>query len=411
MNPRIFGPLVIAAGLALAGCSGKHEQAEAATTKAPEPIQITTAAAESRKLDKSIAVTGSLHPDESVAVGAEVPGRVSAIHVDFGQSVRKGQVIAELDKQELTLALDRSKAALAQALARLGLDPGQENVRPDTTPAIRQATAQMEDAKSKFENASRLVKTGDISQERFTEVQKVYQSRQAALDAARDDARTLIASVQALQAEAKLAQKRLNDATVRAPFDGSVEQRLVSPGAYLKENTPILTLVKTNPLRLRVDLPESAVSVAKTGATLTFTTDAAPGETFTAIVRQLNPSVDEKSRTLVVEARIPRNDPRLRPGMFVQVQLSMQKAAEVVMVPKNAIYTVAGLNKLFVIREGRTVEQKIAPGQELEGWVEVPHDAVNPGEQVATSALAQLVTGTPVRTSGSTAAAPQTKAD
>jgi RND family efflux transporter MFP subunit len=256
----------------------------------------------------------------------------------------------------------------------------------------------MEDAKSKFDNASRLVKTGDISQERFTEIQKMYQSRQAGLDAARDEARTLLANVQALKAEVKLAQKRLNDATVRAPFEGSVEQKLVSPGAYLKENTPILTLVKTNPLRLRVDLPESAVSVAKTGATLTFTTDAAPGETFTAVVRQLNPSVDQKSRTLVVEARIPRNDSRLRPGMFVQVQLSLQKGAEVVMVPKEAIYSVAGLNKLFVIRDGRAVERKITPGQELEGWVEVPREAVSPGDRVATSALAQLVNGTPVKT-------------
>ena len=126
-----------------------------------------------------------------------------------------------------------------------------------------------------------LVKTGDISQERFTEIEKVYQSRQAALDAARDEARTLMANVQALKAEVKLAQKRLNDATVRAPFDGAVQEKLVSAGEYLKENTPILTLVKTNPVRLRVDLPESAAGTVHVGTNLTFTTDAAPGDTFT----------------------------------------------------------------------------------------------------------------------------------
>ena len=97
MNARIL--VVLAAGLVMAGCSGKEEHAEAATTKTPEPIEVRTAAAETRKLDKTIAVTGSLHPDESVSVGAEVPGRISAINVDFGQTVRKGQVIAELDKQ------------------------------------------------------------------------------------------------------------------------------------------------------------------------------------------------------------------------------------------------------------------------------------------------------------------------
>jgi RND family efflux transporter MFP subunit len=384
----------------LAGCSREQKTAEAASTKQPEPLEIRTAAVETRKIDKAISVTGALHPDETVSISAEVPGRVSNILVDFGQNVRKGQIIAELDKQELNLALDRSKAALAQILARLGLDASQENVRPESTPTIRQAIAQMEDAKSKYDNASRLVKTGDISQERFTEIEKIYQLRQAALDAARDESRTLIANVQALKAEVKLAQKRLNDATVRAPFDGAVQEKLVSPGAYLKENTPILTLMKTNPVRLRVDLPESAAGAVHVGTTLTFTTDAAPGNTFTAIVRELNPPLDQKSRTLTAEARLARNDARLRPGMFVQVQLIVQKDAQIVMVPKEAIYTVAGLTKLFVIRDGRAVEQRINPGQESDGWMEVPRDSVSPGEKVAITALNQLVTGTPVRTSG-----------
>jgi RND family efflux transporter MFP subunit len=390
--------LFVILGLALAGCSREQKTAEAASTKPPEPLEIRTATVETRRMDKSISVTGSLHPDETVAVSAEVPGRVSNILVDFGQNVRKGQVIAELDKQELSLAVDRAKASLAQALARLGLDANQEHVRPESTPTIRQAMAQMEDAKSKYENASRLVKTGDISQERFTEIQKTYQSRQAALDAARDEVRTLLASVQGLQAEVKLAQKRLNDATVRAPFDGAVQEKLVSPGAYLKENTPILTLMKTNPVRLRVDLPESAAGSVHVGTTLSFTTDAAPGDTFTAIVRELNPSLDQKSRTLTAEARLARNDSRLRPGMFVQVRLIVQKDAQIVMAPKDAIYTVAGLTKMFVIRDGRAVEQRINPGQELDGWMEVPREAAAPGDKVAVSELNQLVTGTPVRT-------------
>ena len=394
-----IGTLVVIGGLILAGCSREQKKAEAATTKQPDPIEIKTASAQTKKIDRTISVTGSLHPDETVNISAEVPGRVSAILVDFGQPVRKGQIVAELDKQELTLAVDRSKAAMAQALARLGLDPGQENVRPESTPSIRQAMAQMEDAKSKYDNASRLVKTGDISQERFTEIEKILQGRQAALEGARDEARTLLANVQALKAEVKLAQKRLNDATVRAPFDGSVEQKLVSAGAYLKENTPILTLVKTHPLRLRVDLPESAVGSVKVGTNLTFSTDAAQQESYTAVVRELNPSVDQKSRTLIVEARLLKNDARLRPGMFVQVQLLLQKGADTIMVPKEALYSVAGLTKLFVIRDGRAVEQKVTTGQDFEGWTEVPREAVSPGERVAVSALNQLVTGTPVKIS------------
>ncbi|MDZ4801771.1 MAG: efflux RND transporter periplasmic adaptor subunit [Bryobacteraceae bacterium] len=390
-------PPLLAAVLFLSGCAKQEKKAEAATTKAPEPISIQTAAAQSRQLDRTLSVTGSLNPDETVSVSAEVPGRVISIPVDFGQFIRKGQVIAELDKQELTFALDRSKAALAQTLARLGLDPNQEDVRPEFTPAIRQAQAQMEDAKSKFENAGRLVKTGDIAQERYTEIQKGLQAREAIYEAARDDARMLLAQVQALKAEVSLAKKRLNDATVRAPFDGAVSQRLVAPGQYLKENTPLVTLIKTNPLRLRLEVPETAAGSIRPGTELSFTTGAAPGATFKAVVRELNPSLESKSRTLTAEARISANDARLRPGMFVQVQIGLMKGAEAVIVPKRAIYNVAGLNKLFVIRNGKAVEQRIEPGQELGDWVEIPGDAVHAGDIVAVSGVGQLTGGAPVK--------------
>lgn len=382
--------------LLLSGCGAKDEKSEAAV-KPPEPVTVQTATAESRELARTLAVPGSLVPQESTPVSSEVPGRIESIKVDFGHDVRQGQVIAELDRQELNLALQRSQAALAQALARLGLNPDQADVRPELTPSIRQAKAQMEDAKSKYDTASQLVKSGDISQERFTEVQKQFQAREAMYEAARDEARTLLAQVQALKAEVGLARKRLGDAVVRAPFAGTISEKHASPGQYLKENTPIVTLVKTNPMRLRIEVPEGAAGAVRPGTTLTFSTDAVPDQQFQATVQELHPSLDPKSRTLTAEARIGHTDARLRPGMFVQVRLLLQAAKETVMVPKSAIYTVAGLNKLFLIRDGKAVEQRIQPGQEDNGWVEVPGEAVHPGDQVAVSQLSQLVEGTPVK--------------
>ncbi|MEJ7605563.1 MAG: efflux RND transporter periplasmic adaptor subunit [Bryobacteraceae bacterium] len=255
----------------------------------------------------------------------------------------------------------------------------------------------MEDARNKYENASRLVKTGDISAERANEAEKVYQARQAALEAARDETRTLLASVQAFKAEVALAQKRANDATVRAPFDGSVSEKLASPGQYLKENTPILTLIKTNPMRLRLELPEAAAGTVKVGTMLKFRTDAAPGVEFAATVRELNPSLNATSRTLTAEARLLQNDARLRPGMFVQVDLTLSKGNRAVMIPKQAMYNIAGLTKLFVIRNGKAVEQRVVPGQEIEGWVEVPEENVKVGDQVAVSSLQQLTPGMAVK--------------
>lgn len=384
--------LLFAAAL-LAGCNRGKDTATAQAAKRPDPVPIKVAAVQTKEVDRVISVTGSLEPDETVSVSAEVPGRIATILVDFGQPVRKGQVLAELDKQELTIAVEKSKAALAQALARVGLNPGQEEVTPESTPAMRQAQAQVEDAKFKFESASKLVKSGDISQERFTELEKAYHSRQAALEATRDELRTQMASVRALRADVRLAEKRLRDATLVAPFDGSVSQRLVAPGQYIKENTALLTLVKTNPLRLKLDVPEAATGAVRIGTTLTFTTDAAPGREFQAVVRQLNPSLDAKSRSLTAEARLVANDSRLRPGTFVVVKLVTDRNSAITVVPKQAVFTVAGLSKVFVVRSNKVNEVQIPPAQEGEDWVEVPGDRVRAGEQVAVSRLPQLFTG------------------
>ena len=384
--------------LLAAGCGRRTGPAEASSKpQAQEPLVVRVATAETRSLERSLSVTGSLAADETVTVSAEVAGRVTELRVDFGQAVREGEVIAELDKREFALQLERSRAALAQALARIGLEANQEAAAPEETPAMRLAKAQLEDARFKYENAARLVKTGDVSQERFIELEKMYHARQAAFDAARDELRTALASIRALRAEVKLAEKRLSDATVRAPFDGSISARLASPGQYLKDNAPIATLVKARPMRLRAEIPETAASAVRVGSTLSFTTGAAPGRRFRAVVRELNPALEARSRSLVAEARLSENDARLRPGMFVQVELALQQAASAVVVPKAAIYQVAGLNKAFVIRQGRATEVKLTPGAEIEGWVEAPGGGIRAGDQVAVSRLAALVDGAPVR--------------
>lgn len=382
------------------GCSkeGQAKVEAAEKTKAAAPISVRVAVAETRPLNRAVAVTGSLLPDETVSVSSEVAGRISEIFVDFGQSIRKGDILAELDKREFDLQYERARAALAQALARIGLDPGQEEVSPESTPAIRQAMAQMEDARFKFENSARLIKTGDISQERFIELEKAFRAREAAYQAARDDLRTQLANIQALRAEVKLAQKRLSDATLRAPFDGAVTARLASPGQYLRENTPLLTVVKSFPLRLRVDIPETAADAVRIGSALVFSTGAAPGASFRAVVRELNPALDARSRSLAAEARLTTPDSRLRPGMFVQVQLALSQNASATVVPKEALYQLAGLTKVFVIRDNRAVESRITPGQEIGGWIEVPGDTVHPGDRVAVTRLGMLINGAQVTT-------------
>jgi RND family efflux transporter MFP subunit len=395
---RLTALVILALTLLIPGC-GKRAQidAEAASKAKTEPVTIRVATAETRHLGSAVSVTGSLQPDETVSVSSEVAGRLAEVRYDFGQTVRQGDIIAELDKRELLIQCERARAALAQALAAIGLDPNQQDVTPASTPAIRQAKAQMEDARFKFDMAAKLYKTGDVSEERYTEIEKGLHAREAGYEAARDMLRTQLAAVQALRADVRFAEKRLGDATVRAPFDGQISARLVSPGQFMRENTPIVTLVKSWPLRLRADIPEFAATAVRAGGTLVFTTDAAPGAAFHARVTEMNPTLDARSRSLSVEARLTDRDPRLRPGMFVQVQLALAGDTAAVAVPKEALYQLAGLSKVFTVRAGRVVENKVTPGAEVDGWVVIPGGAVQAGDQVAVSKLPTLIAGLAVR--------------
>lgn len=396
MRVHLF--VIILVSLILGGCSGRSSQKPVeAAAAGPEPPAVRVAAAETRRYGRAISVTGSLAAEETVTVTNEVAGRLEAIHVDFGQPVRAGQVIAELDQRELRLQLERMRASLAQALARVGLKPGQEDVVPETTPAIRQAEAMLEDARTRYESAAKLVATGDIAQDRFIELEKAYRAREAALDAARHELATALATIQALRAEVRLAEKKLSDTVIRAPMDGFVAERLAAPGQYLRENSPVVTLVKPRPLRLRTDVPESAAAAVRVGTQLTFTTDAIPGQEFRAVVRQINASLDPRSRSLAAEARLISDDSRLRPGMFVQVRLVIDRDATAVVVPREALYTVAGLTKLFIIRDGRAVEKKVLLGEKFDGWIEVRDGVVAPGELVALDHLPELVNGAGVK--------------
>ncbi len=393
---RIWIPL-FAALLFSAACSKQPKMSRTESAAPAAPASVRVAAAETRQMEKTISVTGALYPDETVTVSAEVPGRVAHLGADFGQYVSKGSVIAQLDPREFEIQLERSRASLAQALARIGLSSSQENVTPETTPAIRQAQAQYEDARFKYESAKKLYKSGDFSEERYTEIEKGFRARQAALEGARDDLRTQLASIRSLKAEVSLLEKRLGDTTVRAPFDGSIAAKLAAVGQYMKEGTPIFSLVKTSPLRLRVEIPETSVAAARVGTALSFTTDAAAGAEFKAVVRELNPSLEARSRSLTVEARLASNDHRLKPGMFVQVRLTLEGAAASVFVPKEALYTVAGLTKVFVIQGDKVVEHKVPPGIEMNGWVEVPAEIVKAGDLVAVNHLQLLIDGAQVK--------------
>ncbi len=358
---------------------------------APTPIDVTTAAAITRDLQRSVEVVGSLAADEEVVVSAQAPGELSQLNVDFGSYVSQGQVIALIDQRDAKLKVEQAEATLKQTLARLGMKDG-ERFDPHQNADVRVAKAQLDWAKMDLDRNTKLIENGDISRSNYDQAMTQHNLAQARYQAALDAVNQQLAVVEQQRSALNLARKAVTDTVVRAPISGAVKEKHASRGSYLPVNGRIVTLVKINPLRLRADIPESSAAAVRTGQTMTLTVEAFPNRTFTGRVVRIGPSLNEQTRALTVEAEVANSGNLLRPGMFAKSQLITAKNAPAVMVPQRAVVTVAGLTKVFVIENGKAVERIIKTGATDGDLVEIT-EGVKSGETIVTSNLDRLQTG------------------
>jgi RND family efflux transporter MFP subunit len=381
----------------LSGCSGGTNSPDPGVSAQPEKaVPVKAARAEERAIDRRVEIVGTLLAEDEVVVGSEVEGVLNRIDVDLGSLVRQGDLLAQIDQREFQLQLEQAQAALAQARVRLGLRAGDsDEIDPEETPFVRQARATYEDARSKYESAKKLYATGDIAEQRYIEAEKTFKAREAAYQSAVYDVRDQLAGIQRLRAQMALAQKKLADATIRAPLTGSVTVKHASAGEYLKAGAPIVTVVKLNPLRLRADVPEPYAASIEVGRALSFTVDALRDVTFQGRVTRLSPSVNPETRSLTVEAQIDNRHYKLKPGYFARAQIVVQPGSKAIMIPGSAVVSYVGLTKTFVVEGGRAAERTVKLGARSGDWVEVV-EGVRPNELVVTSNLSRVRDGQPV---------------
>jgi membrane fusion protein, multidrug efflux system len=391
--------LVVAAALA-AACANSQAKDEANTasnsqpTATPTPVDVATAPAVTRNLQRDVEVVGSFAADEEVVVSAQAAGELSQLNVDFGGYVSQGQVIATIDQRDAKLKVEQAEATLKQTVARLGMKEG-EKFDSNQNADVRVAKSQLDWAKLELDRSVKLIEKGDIPRSSYDEKVTNHNLAQARYQAALDSVNQQLAAVEQQKAALALAKKALADTVVRSPIRGAVKEKHASRGSYLMVNGKIVTLVKINPLRLRADIPESSVAAVRTGQTINVTVDAFPNRTFTGRVVRIGPSLDEKTRALTVEAEVANSGNLLRPGMFAKSRLITSANAPAVMVPQRAVVTVAGLSKVFVIENGKAVERVVKTGATDGDLIEIV-EGVKDGEAVAASNLDKLVTGTAV---------------
>ena len=193
-----------------------------------------------------------------------------------------------------------------------------------------------------------------------------------------------------------MARKQLSDATIVSPLDGIVSLRHVTRGEYIKAETRIVTIVKSNPLRLQAVIPEVAVSSIQLNLPVTLKVDAYPGRSFKGLISRISPALDEKARALTVEAIVDNTSGELKPGLFAKVHLLVDRQSPAVMVPANSLITFAGLTKLFVIQDSRAVERIVKTGIQDGDYIEILEGA-KVGERIAIDMVNRLSNGVTVK--------------
>ena len=404
---------LVVAGAFVASCRGSKANVrkdESNANAQPAVVEgVTTAAAIKRELPRFFEATGSLAGDQQTDVAPQTAGKVVALGVDIGTYVKRGQMLVQLDADELKLRVDQAaaqleqaKAAVRQAEEKIGLRPGQ-NFDPNRVAEVAAAKVTLDLAEKNLRRAEQLIESGDVSRSFFDEQRarrdQLKEQYEVAVAQARqnyagvDVSRTNVANAQAALA---LARKSLSYAVIPAPIDGFVSERTADLGEYVSPQQKVATIVRTNPLRIRIDIPEQAIPEVKVGQSVSITTSAWPDKNFAGRIARIAPNVSAQSRTLTVEAEIENSSNALKPGQFATVKILQEQAEPAVLVPARSVISEAGVNRVYVIKNGHAEQRLVQTGQTDGDLIEIK-SGVAADELIATSNLEQLSDGIAVR--------------
>ena len=372
MPVRLLIVLALAA-VGLAGCRGERPaSAQEKPKPAPPAREVRVVPAAERAQPRTVVTTGTLAAEDQVTLSAKVAGRVDTIDVDLGTRVVRGQPIARLDQTDFKLRIEQAEAALQQARARLGLSPSgtDERIDPEQTAIVRQARAVLEEAKLTRDRSIKLLEQQLIARAQLDTAEANMQVAEGRYQDALEEVRNRQGVLAQRRSELDLARQQLTDTVVLAPVDGAVSQRLTSRGEYLAAGAPMATLVRIHPLRLRVSVPEREAPGVRAGQVVRLTIEG-DQTVYSGRVVRLAPIVQELNRTLMVEAEIPNERGVLRAGAFARAEIVTESAQSVLTVPASALVVFAGVEKVLVVRDGKTAEVRVQTGRRLGGDIEI----------------------------------------
>ncbi|OLC83476.1 MAG: hypothetical protein AUH72_04330 [Acidobacteria bacterium 13_1_40CM_4_65_8] len=333
--------------------------------------------------------------EEQADVAAETAGRVVAAPVERGTPVSQGSELVRLSSTETDAQLKEAQANAAQIEARLGFTSG-GSFDVNAVPEVQNAKAAYELAQSEFARIKSLLDQKVVSQSEYDQRRTQMEAARQQYEAAKNGAAQQYQSLQAARARVALARKAFTDTVVRAPFNGVVAQRLVSVGDYVTKGMKIAVVVRVNPLRVQLTVPEQFISAISVGQPVGFLVDAYPGRQFEGRVKYIAPALQADQRALTVEAVVPNPKGDLKPGLFATARIEQHARTPGVLVPAAAVLTSGGTSRVFVVSGDHVEERVVSIGQTVGDAIEITN-GLKAGERVATTNVAQLVDGSRIR--------------
>ncbi|MEO6079766.1 MAG: efflux RND transporter periplasmic adaptor subunit [Steroidobacteraceae bacterium] len=326
-------------------------QPGAGGTSGGAPITVVTAVAKQRDINVGIEAIGTANSNEAVTITSRTSNIVTAIHFSDGETVKKGQVLVELDREQ-------SAADLAAA------------------------TAAFAESSSQFNRSRELLSMQVLSKAQYEQLE---------------------ATMKANEARVAAAQARLSDTYIRAPFSGGVGMRRVSLGALISPGTVITTLDDTSSIKVDFAVPESHVGQLRVGQNVLAHTNAYPGRKFTGRVDSIDSRVDQNTRAVTVRALVANANAALKPGMFLTVELSQDRRPAVA-IPEEAVVPEQARQFVYVIDGAVARKREVMLGRREPGFVEVT-SGLAAGDHVVIEGTIKLRDGAPVKEARPTATA------
>ncbi len=422
----IFLAAAVLTAAMLAACGSKTANTNANTAAQTGPVDVSTTQAVVKQIPTYFEATGNLASDAQTDVAPAVAGKIVEVNFDVGSFVQKGSILIRLDDRDARIRIEQAQAqveqqknavkqavaAVRQAQIRLGVKDG-EVFDIATFSQVKSVTAQLVLAEKELARTQRLFDSGDTSKSSLDQRRSQRDALIGQLDEARSNAAVAVKAINSAetavvsarsgvataQTQVEQAQKALADTIIYAPISGYVSERVSDPGEYISPsapNTKIATIVRTSPLRLKIDVPEASIGKVAIGQGITLQTSAYPDRNFAGTVARILPGLNVSARTLTVEAEVANGDGLLKPGQFATVRITQSKPENAVMIPAAAIKTEGDISKIYIVKDGVAREKIVQTGLLENGLIQVKQ-GVAEGDAIATSNVNTLFDGVLVR--------------